>query len=285
MNILITGANGQLGNEIKLLAEINPFHTFFFTDILELDICNESAILEYVDSNQIDLIINCAAYTAVDAAEDNADLCDRLNHIAPGLLSKAMQKREGSIIQFSTDFVFDGTSCLPYVETDMAYPISVYGRTKLDGEKAVIEYCENAIILRTSWLYSAFGSNFVKTMIRLGKEKSKLGVVFDQIGTPTYARDLALIVFEIINKGIIPGIYHYSNEGVCSWYDFTLAIHRLSGIGSCNVLPLHSTDYPTKAKRPHFSVLDKTKIKDTYNIEIPHWEKSLAQCIGILNQK
>ena len=284
MNILITGANGQLGNEIKLLADTYPNHTYFFTDIQELNICNKQAIDEFVENNTIQLIINCAAYTAVDKAEDNQELCDQINHIAPGYLAQSAQKYNAAIIQISTDYVFNGKSYLPYVETDLISPESVYGYTKLAGENAVLKNCVKSIIIRTSWLYSSFGNNFVKTMLRLGKERNKLGVIFDQVGTPTYARDLAIAIFSIINREFIPGIYHFSNEGVCSWYDFTVAIHRIAGIEGCELLPLHSIDYPTKATRPHFAVLDKTKIKETYNVEIPHWEKSLAQCISILNQ-
>ncbi len=283
MKILITGGNGQLGNEVHLLADTYPQHTYFFTDIQELDICNEQAINDYVNEHEIDLIVNCAAYTAVDQAEDNVDLCDKLNHIAPGYLANAIQKRGGSIIQISTDYVFNGKSYLPYVETNVTCPESVYGNTKLAGEKAVMSNCEQAMVIRTSWLYSTFGNNFVKTMMRLGKERDKLGVIFDQVGTPTYARDLALAIFAAINKGIVPGIYHFSNEGVCSWYDFTVAIHRIANIKNCKILPLHTADYPTKAVRPHYSVLDKTKIKETFHIEIPHWEESLKQCIALLD--
>ena len=284
MNILITGANGQLGNEVKLLADTYPNHTFHFTDVQELDICNEQAVNDYVEQQQIDLIVNCAAYTAVDKAEDDVTFCDKLNHIAPGYLARAVQKRGAAMIQVSTDYVFNGNTYIPYVETDATFPESVYGSTKLAGEEAVLKGCERSMVIRTSWLYSTFGNNFVKTMLRLGRERDKLGVIFDQVGTPTNARDLALAIFAAINKGIVPGIYHFSNEGVCSWYDFTVAIHRMAGINGCQVLPLHTADYPTKAKRPRYSVLDKTKIKETYAIEIPHWEESLAQCVAILNQ-
>ena len=284
MNILITGANGQLGNEVKLLADTYPNHTFHFTDVQELDICHEQAVNDYVEQQQIDLIVNCAAYTAVDKAEDDVTFCDKLNHIAPGYLAHAAQKRGAAMIQVSTDYVFNGNTYIPYVETDATFPESVYGSTKLAGEEAVLKGCERSMVIRTSWLYSTFGNNFVKTMLRLGRERDKLGVIFDQVGTPTNARDLALAIFAAINKGIVPGIYHFSNEGVCSWYDFTVAIHRMAGINGCQVLPLHTADYPTKAKRPRYSVLDKTKIKETYAIEIPHWEESLAQCVAILNQ-
>lgn len=284
MNILITGCNGQLGNELQLLEKKYSEHTFFNTDVHELDITNAEAIDKFVSSNNIDIIINCAAYTAVDKAESNKELCQVLNAEAPAYLAKAISKRNGWMIQVSTDYVFDGTKNTPYVETDSPCPNSVYGSTKLDGEKAVEQACKNTMIIRTAWLYSSFGNNFVKTMMRLGKEKEELNVIFDQIGTPTYARDLAVAIMTAVEKGIIPGIYHFSNEGVISWYDFTKAIHRLSGITSCHVRPIHTEEYPTAATRPHYSVLDKTKIKKTYGIEIPYWEDSLAECINILNK-
>lgn len=284
MNILITGCNGQLGNELQLLEKNYSEHTFFNTDVHELDITNAEAIDKFVSSNNIDIIINCAAYTAVDKAESNKELCQLLNAEAPAYLAKAISKRNGWMIQVSTDYVFDGTKNTPYVETDSPCPNSVYGSTKLDGEKAVEQACKNTMIIRTAWLYSSFGNNFVKTMMRLGKEKEELNVIFDQIGTPTYARDLAIAIMTAVEKGIVPGIYHFSNEGVISWYDFTKAIHRLSGITSCHVRPIHTEEYPTAATRPHYSVLDKTKIKKTYGIEIPYWEDSLAECINILNK-
>lgn len=278
-NILITGANGQLGNEMRLLAGENEGYNYFFTDVAELDICDERAVMDFVACHQIDIIVNCAAYTAVDKAEDNQELCNRLNSVAPGFLAKAVATRNGYLVQVSTDYVFDGTAYIPYKEDQPTCPNSVYGVTKLAGEKEALKYCSNTMVIRTAWLYSTFGNNFVKTMIRLGKEKESLGVIFDQIGTPTYARDLASVIFAAINKGIVPGIYHFSNEGVCSWYDFTKAIHRLAGITACHVKPLHTEDYPTKAVRPHYSVLDKTKIKETYGVEVPYWMDSLAECI------
>lgn len=284
MNILITGCNGQLGNELQLLEKNYSEHTFFNTDVHELDITDAEAIDKFVSSNNIDIIINCAAYTAVDKAESNKELCQLLNAEAPAYLAKAISKRNGWMIQVSTDYVFDGTKNTPYVETDSPCPNSVYGSTKLDGERAVEQACKNTMIIRTAWLYSSFGNNFVKTMMRLGKEKEELNVIFDQIGTPTYARDLAIAIMTAVEKGIVPGIYHFSNEGVISWYDFTKAIHRLSGITSCHVRPIHTEEYPTAATRPHYSVLDKTKIKKTYGIEIPYWEDSLAECINILNK-
>ena len=282
MNILVTGANGQLGNEMQVLAKENLQHTYFFTDVQELDICDEQAVYAYVSEHKIDVIVNCAAYTAVDKAEDDAEFCDKLNNVAPGYLARAAQANGAAMIQVSTDYVFDGTAHIPYTEDQPTCPASVYGSTKLSGEQNVMNHCEKAMVIRTAWLYSIYGNNFVKTMIRLGRERESLGVIFDQIGTPTYANDLALAIFAALNKGIVRGIYHFSDEGVCSWYDFTIAIHRLAGITSCKVKPLHTADYPAKAPRPHYSVLDKTKIKETFGIEIPHWEESLKRCINQL---
>lgn len=281
-HILITGCNGQLGNEMQLQAKSNPQHSYFFTDIDELDITDEQAIDRFVTDNQVDIIVNCAAYTAVDKAEDNETLCTLLNSTAPGYLARAIEKREGQFVQISTDYVFDGTAHTPYTETVATCPNSVYGRTKLDGELNALRECSRTMIVRTAWLYSTFGNNFVKTMMRLGKERTELGVVFDQIGTPTYARDLAAVIMTAINRGIVPGIYHFSNEGAVSWYDFTKAIHRIAGITTCHVRPLHTDEYPAKAPRPAFSVLDKTKIKQTYDIEVPYWEESLRECIMAL---
>ena len=286
MNILVTGCNGQLGNEMRLLEKLHPEHTYFNTDVAELDITNREAIEQFVGDNAIDGIVNCAAYTAVDKAEENQEFCHLLNADAPGFLAEAIEKRGGWMIQVSTDYVFDGTNHKPYVETDPVCPNSTYGRTKLAGEQAVLNNCKKSMIIRTAWLYSTFGNNFVKTMIRLGREKAELGVIFDQIGTPTYAHDLAVAIFAAISNGVVSGIYHFSNEGVISWYDFTKAIHRIAGISTCHVRPLHTEEYPTPAARPHYSVLDKTKIKQTYNIEIPYWEESLEVCVNkLLNDK
>ena len=286
MNILVTGCNGQLGNEMQLLEKENPQHTYFNTDVAELDITNQEAIEQFVASHEIDGIVNCAAYTAVDKAEDNEEFCSVLNSIAPAYLAAAIEKRGGWMIQISTDYVFDGTQHTPYVEDDDTCPNSVYGKTKLVGELNVQKLCKQSMIIRTAWLYSTFGNNFVKTMIRLGQEKPELGVIFDQIGTPTYARALAAAIFTAINKGVVPGVYHFSNEGVISWYDFTKAIHRLAGITTCHVRPLHTAEYPTPANRPHYSVLDKTKIKQTYQMEVPYWEESLRECIEkLMNEK
>lgn len=281
-NILITGANGQLGNEMRILSVENQEYNYFFTDVAELDICDERAVMEFVMTNDIQIIVNCAAYTAVDKAEENLEFCTRLNADAVGYLAKAAEVNGAEFIQISTDYVFDGTAHVPYQETEPTCPNSVYGTTKLAGEQNALTLCSRSMVIRTAWLYSTFGNNFVKTMIRLGKERESLGVIFDQIGTPTYARDLARAIFAAIRQGVEPGVYHFSNEGVCSWYDFTKAIHRLAGITSCHVKPLHTEEYPTPAKRPHYSVLDKTKIKNTYHIEIPYWMDSLQSCIAEL---
>ncbi len=284
MNILITGCRGQLGNELQLQEAEHPSHHFFNTDVEELNICDQAAVDAYVAENQIDGIINCAAYTAVDKAESDKEKCTTLNTVAPAYLANAVEQRGGWIIQISTDYVFNGKGYLPYKEEDTPSPDSVYGSTKLASELGVSKFCKNAMVVRTAWLYSTFGHNFVKTMIRLGMERKEIGVVADQVGTPTYARDLASALLTIVEKGIKPGVYHYTNEGVASWYDFTKAIHRIYGIQGCNVKPLHTDEYPTPAKRPHYSILDKTKIKKAFGIEIPHWEESLKDCIEMLEK-
>lgn len=279
MNILVTGCNGQLGNEIQLLEKCYDNHTFFNTDVQELDITNTDAVNRFVEDNKIDGIINCAAYTAVDKAESDIELCTLINTDAPGILAAAIEQRNGWLVQISTDYVFDGKGYTPLTEDLPTSPIGVYGRTKLAGEQKAQQECSKTMIIRTAWLYSTFGNNFVKTMLRLGKERDSLNVIFDQVGTPTYARDLAAAILIAVDKGVIPGIYHFSNEGVISWYDFTKAIHRIAGITDCDVKPIHTVEYPTPAERPHYSVLDKTKIKKTYDITIPYWEESLKSCI------
>lgn len=270
---------------MQLLEKENPQHAYFNTDVAELDITNREAVTDFVMRNEIDGIVNCAAYTAVDKAEDNVELCTLLNATAPQYLAEAVAARGGWMVQVSTDYVFDGSNHTPYRESEATSPDSVYGRTKLEGEQNVLKTCPNSMIIRTAWLYSRFGNNFVKTMIRLGKERDSLGVVFDQIGTPTNAADLAAVIMTAINKGIVPGVYHFSNEGVISWYDFTKAIHRIAGINTCKVRPLHTDEYPAKANRPAYSVLDKTKIKETFDVEIPYWEESLARCIKDLTEQ
>ena len=278
-NILITGANGQLGNEMRIVAANQGYATYHFTDVAELDICDEEAIDRFVVDHDIDCIVNCAAYTNVNKAEEDAILCDKLNHLAPANLARIAAKHGAALIHISTDYVFNGEHYTPYTENDATCPNSVYGSTKLAGEEAIMALCPTAVIIRTAWLYSTFGNNFVKTMLRLGSERTELGVVFDQVGTPTYAHDLACAIQQIIIKGTVPGIYNYSNEGVCSWYDFTKAIFDLGGITTCTLKPLHTNEYPTPAARPHYSVLDKTKIKQTYGIEVPYWMDSLRNCI------
>ncbi len=284
MKILITGCNGQLGSELRTLQAEYPEHEFINTDVEELDITDQEKVEQFIDTHEIDGVVNCAAYTAVDRAENDKEACTSLNTVAPALLATAIERRGGWMIHISTDYVFNGKSYRPYREDDTPSPDSVYGSTKLASEFGVTKFCRRSIVIRTGWLYSSFGKNFVKTMLRLGREKSSLGVIFDQVGTPTYAHDLAKAIMSIIQKGIQPGIYHFSNEGVTSWYDFALTIHRLAGIEGCQVNPLHTEEYPTPAHRPHYSVLDKTKIKKVYALQIPHWEDSLRHCIAIIEQ-
>lgn len=280
MNILITGANGQLGNEMRVLSALHPKHTYFFTDIAELDICDKVAVSAFVEANAIDLIVNCAAYTNVDKAEEDEATAMKINADAVAILGSQGTK----VIHVSTDYVFSGDEHLPCKESDPVAPRTAYGRTKYEGEKRLLAVCPEAVILRTAWLYSEYGNNFVKTMIRLGKEKEKLGVVFDQIGTPTYAADLAAAIFTVIECPMWhPGIYHFTNEGVCSWFDFTIAIHELAGIKNCQVSPILSEEYQYKTPRPHYSVLDKSKFKKTFNVEIPYWLDGLKRCVKLLN--
>ena len=276
MNILVTGANGQLGNEMRVLRAAHPKHQYFFTDIAELDITDKAAVSDFVTANNIELIVNCAAYTNVDKAEEDEVTAMKINADAVAILGSQGVK----VIHVSTDYVFSGDEHLPCRESDPVAPRTAYGRTKYEGEKRLLAECPEAVILRTAWLYSTFGNNFVKTMIKLGKEKEKLGVVFDQIGTPTYAADLAAAIFTVIDCPMWhPGIYHFTNEGVCSWYDFTIAIHALAGIEKCQVRPILSEEYAYKTPRPHYSVLDKSKFKKTFGIEIPYWLDGLKRCM------
>lgn len=289
-NILVTGSYGQLGNEIRILTEKEADFKVFLTDVDTLDICDYPAVEKFVNDNKIDLILNCAAYTAVDKAEDNEEICRKVNAIAPYNLAKAAAKFNAAFIHISTDYVFDGTGCIPYTEDMPATGLSVYGKTKREGEIKIFEQLPSAVVIRTAWLYSEFGNNFVKTMIKLGNEREALGVVFDQIGTPTYALDLAGAMITVAKKifaegNNFGGIYHFTNEGVCSWYDFTVKIHEIAGIKTCKVRPIESKEYSAKAPRPSYSVLNKAKIKNTFGIEIPHWESSLKRCINILNEK
>lgn len=283
--VLITGSKGQLGNEVQLAAKHYPQFNFIFTDVEELDICDQKAVNRFFDTNQIEFLLNCAAYTAVDKAEDDVALCYKINEEAVGILGKAAFDHGTKVIHISTDYVFDGTNFLPYTEDMPVCPATVYGKSKLAGEELLLSVCPDSVIIRTAWLYSSFGNNFVKTMLKLGKERDSLNVIFDQIGTPTYAADLADAMLQIVNAAcFVPRVFHYSNEGVCSWYDFTKAIHRIAGI-ACLVLPIEAKDYPAKTPRPHYSVLNKQKIKSAYKIQIPHWEDSLQHCIAILNNE
>ncbi len=282
--ILVTGAGGQLGSELKLLSQDFSQHLFFWTDATDLDITDEKEVEQFINTNEINLIINCAAYTAVDKAETEYELADKINHLAVKSLARLAKQKDIFLIHISTDYVFNGKGYKPYPTDYPANPINKYGYTKYLGEQAIKEENPNrAAIIRTSWLYSSYGSNFVKTMLRLGKEKKSLKVVDDQIGVPTYARDLALFILEKlldqIGTGI--GIYHYSNEGVCSWYDFAMEIMALSGL-NCEVKPIPTTVYPTPAKRPHYSLMDKTTLKKDFKTEIPYWKDSLETCMKLL---
>ena len=282
MNILVTGANGQLGNCIRN-ASRRTEHNFVFTDVAELDITNQEAVLKAVHEGKINVIINCAAYTNVDRAEDDAAFAEVLNVDAVRNLAVAAKDCDAMLIHISTDYVFGGSKGnVPRTEEEPANPTGIYGLTKLHGEQAVIDAGCKYLIFRTAWLYSEYGKNFVKTMLTLTATKPELKVVFDQCGTPTYAQDLADAIIGIIESGRYvenQGIYHFSNEGVCSWYDFTQMIAYFAGNKGCKILPCHSSEFPSKVVRPAYSVLDKTKIKDTFGIEIPYWTVSLNKCL------
>ena len=287
--IWVTGSNGQLGSMLDLLSGNYPQFSFVFSDIDTLDLTDSSKVEQYMKEHQFNYVINCAAYTAVDKAEDDVELAYKVNLDAIGHIAKIAQETGTKVIHISTDYVFDGTGNRPYKEIDKTNPQSVYGSSKLEGEEILRRYCPESIIIRTAWLYSEFGNNFVKTMIRLGKEKESLNVIADQTGTPTYAGDLAQAILDIIvwieKKENLPiGIYHYSNMGKTSWYDFTLKIHEIAGITTCNVNPVTTEEYPVKAKRPQYSVLDKNKIQQTFQLQIPAWEDSLKKCISIIEQ-
>ncbi len=286
LNVLVSGANGQLGSEIRELSSSYPY-SFHFTDKNELDITDEKAILTFTKKHQINAIINCAAYTAVDKAESEVEVCDAINHLAVKYLSNAAKEGGAKFVHISTDYVFDGCGFVPYVEDMLTSPRSVYGKTKLDGENALLHVApKNSIIIRTSWVYSSYGANFVKTMLRLGKERETLGVIYDQVGTPTYARDLAKVILDILPKidNETPQIYHYSNEGVLSWYDFAKEIMRMAKL-TCKIEPIETKSYPTPAKRPHYSLLNKTKIKETFGVEIPYWKDSLDECLKKMGER
>lgn len=277
-NILITGANGQLGSELKKIG-FTKLDEVFYTDVAELDITDYAAIVRYVDEHEIDTIINCAAYTAVDKAEEQPELAAKINTLAVANLAKVAAQKDCLLIQISTDYVFDGTATRPYTEKDKPCPVSIYGKTKFAGEEAILKSGCFYMIIRTAWLYSSFGNNFVKTILRLAGERPEINVVSDQLGSPTYAEDLARAIVAIMaNEERIEheGIYHYSNEGICSWYEFAREIVRLSG-KECQVNPVTTAEYPTKTKRPAYSVLEKSKIKKTFGISIPEWKEALQR--------
>jgi dTDP-4-dehydrorhamnose reductase len=283
--ILVTGSKGQLGSEIRDLAGEDP--RYCFTDKEELDITSKEDIARFIGSNDIRTIINCAAYTAVDRAETDQENAERINHLAVRYLSEIAREYDVRLIHISTDYVFDGTNYRPYVEKNSVNPNSVYGRTKLEGERTMQAINpKNSLIIRTSWVYSSYGSNFVKTMLRLGRERDELGVIFDQVGTPTYARDLAQAILTILPKIESENveIYHYSNEGVLSWYDFAKAIMEMAKI-ECRINPIETKDYPTPAHRPHYSLLNKSRIKETFDIEIPYWRDGLDVCLKRMGEK
>lgn len=281
MNILVTGANGQLGNEMRRLGAVSP-NNYIFTDVAELDITDYQSVLCAVKENDIEVIVNCAAYTNVDKAESDEAVAELINSTAVKNLALAVKEVDGTLFHVSTDYVFGCDGNTPRTEDMPLNPLGVYGRTKLNGERAIAESGCKALVLRTAWLYSEFGNNFLKTMMRLTAEKESLNVVFDQVGTPTYAGDLALAIFSIIEAGVYSGnegVYHFSNEGVCSWYDFAVEIAAACGNTNCRINPCHSCEFPSPVTRPSYSVLDKTKIKETFDIDIPHWRESMEYCI------
>ena len=281
INILLTGANGQLGLELTRLLEHKANVNLVATDVDDLDITSSEDVEKCFAENHFHWVVNCAAYTAVDDAEEHAQLCNSINCDGPMILAQAARRHECRMVHISTDYVFDGKSHVPYEENMPTNPCSVYGSTKLAGERAVLSTLpQQCVILRTSWLYSPHGKNFVKTMLHLGRTKPSLKVVFDQVGSPTYAGDLAQAVTSVIFANeFVPGIFHFSDEGVISWYDFTKAIFRLAGISGCEVAPCRSCEFPTRASRPSYSVLDKAKFKRVYNMKVPYWEESLKQCL------
>ena len=277
--ILITGAGGQLGSELKELASLFSGFSFTYTDHQNLDITSADEVAKYMRAGQYAALINCAAYTAVDKAESEKDKALAVNGTATGVLAKACMELNVKFVHVSTDFVFDGTMARPLLESDTTNPLSVYGATKLEGEKAALANNTDALIIRTSWVYSSYGNNFVKTILRLCKERESLNIIFDQVGTPTYAHDLARAILEIVTgSNFKPGLYHYSNEGVASWYDFAIAIRDLAGLKT-QINPIETSQYPTPAVRPKYSVLNKKKFKDTFNISIPYWRDSLVSCM------
>lgn len=286
MNILVTGANGQLGREMQRLSAVSP-NNYTFTDVAELDVTDAGAVRQAVAQTRAEVIVNCAAYTNVERAEEDEEAADRLNRGAAENLARAAEANGATLIHVSTDYVFDGTGHRPYTEAMATSPLGAYGRTKLAGEEAVKASGCRYLILRTAWLYSEYGNNFLKTMLRLTSERETLRVVFDQVGTPTYAGDLALAIFSLIETGRYAGnegVYHFTDEGVCSWYDFAVEIAAAAGHGTCRIIPCHTSEYPTKAQRPAYSVLDKTKFKETFQMDIPHWREALIYCMKRLTE-
>jgi dTDP-4-dehydrorhamnose reductase len=284
INILVTGSNGQLGNEIRKIAANYPDFHFHFTDVAELDITNVGSVEIFVHANKIGCIINAAAYTAVDKAEAESELANKINGFAVGNLAASAENAGALLVHVSTDYIFDGTSHQPIREDQKPMPLSAYALSKFIGETELLEKVSKGVILRTSWLYSEFGNNFVKSMIKYGRERDVLNVVYDQVGSPTYAGDLAATILDLIPKWLElekPEIFHYANEGVASWYDFTKAIHQIAGI-NCKVNAINTSQYPLPAKRPFYSLMAKDKIKSLYGIEIPYWRDSLAKCIRLL---
>jgi dTDP-4-dehydrorhamnose reductase len=289
--ILVTGSSGQLGQSLKGIAKNYPELMFTFATRTDLDLSSEQSIDDYFEQHHVDLIINCAAYTAVDKAESEPTLADQINHLAVKQLAEIAKHQNTKLIHISTDYVFNGQQYRPYIESDDVAPQSVYGESKLKSEQALLDALpNNGLIIRTSWVYSAYGNNFVKTMLGLGQERDSLNVIFDQVGTPTYAGDLAEAIMSIVGsetfnqQQVTSEIYHYSNEGVCSWYDFAKTIFELSNI-DCDVSPIETKDYPTPATRPHYSLLNKAKIKQQFAMTIPYWKDSLQACISQLAQQ
>ena len=281
-NILVTGANGQLGSSLQKIQSAYGDYVFYFTDIDTLDIGDKQQLAGFIASNDIHYLLNCAAYTAVDKAEDDRDNCMRINCDAVRTIGEVASAKNVKVVHVSTDYVFDGAATRPYREEDQTNPQSFYGQSKLEGEIALQKVCSDAAIIRTSWLYSEYGANFVKTMLRLGKERTEIKVVCDQTGSPTYAEDLAVAMMAMVkHKPFAAGIYHFADEGVCSWYDFTVKIMELARL-NCRVYPIQTHEYPTRATRPAYSVLDKGKIKTTCNLSIPRWEESLERCLTFL---
>lgn len=286
MKILVTGANGQLGRELRNILESEIPGQAIYTDVAELDLTDADAVNKFFNNNEISHVVNCAAYTAVDKAEEEKLECAAININAVKNLANAADAAGAKVIHISTDYVFDGTAHRPYKESDKVNPISQYGTTKRLGETALLALAPDSIIIRTSWLYSPYGHNFVKTMLKLGNEQQTIKVVCDQIGTPTYALDLAKAIYRILKSHQwVEGIFHFSNEGVCSWYDFAKAIHRIAGIDNCDIKPIPTEDYPTAATRPFYSLFDKTRIKATYGVEVPYWKDSLVECIKRINNE